>query len=74
MTSANQVVDRHRSRGQLVPHQTAGEGEIQLAAHNGLTCGSRVEQDALAEEAKAGAAEHLACEHLDPVDVAFDDA
>jgi hypothetical protein len=27
---------------------------------NGLTCGSRVEQDALAEEVKADAAEHLA--------------
>src|SRR5690348_5272277 len=32
------------------------------------------QQDALAEEGEAGAAEHLALEHLDPVDVSFDDA
>ncbi|MFJ7063261.1 hypothetical protein ACK8N7_01295 [Streptomyces griseobrunneus] len=33
-----------------------------MAAHNGLTCGSRVEQNALAEKMKAGTAEHLAFE------------
>lgn len=33
-----------------------------------------VEQDALAEEFEARATEHLTLEHLDPVDVAFDDA
>ncbi|MEU6625139.1 hypothetical protein ABZ926_30890 [Streptomyces litmocidini] len=30
------------------------------------------EQDAVAREGEACAAEHLALEHLDPVDVAFD--
>lgn len=74
MTSPNQVTDRHRSRGHLAPHQAVSDGEIELAIHNGLTCGSRVEQDALAEEEKAGAAEHLAFEHPDSVDVSFDHA
>lgn len=74
MTSANQVTGRHRSRGQLPPRRTAANGEVQLATNNGLTCASRVEQDALAEEMKAGPAEHLAFEHLDSVDVAFADA
>ncbi|MFD0039265.1 hypothetical protein ACFVIZ_16690 [Streptomyces anulatus] len=45
-----------------------------MAARNGLTCGSRVEQDALAEKMKAGAVEHLTFERLDSVDVSFDDA
>lgn len=74
MTSANQVTDRHRSRGQLAPRQMAADGKFRRAIHNGLTCASRVEQDALAEEVKAGPAEHVAFEHLDSVDVAFDDA
>lgn len=39
-----------------------------------LTWDLCVEQDALAEEFEARATEHLTLEHLDPVDVAFDDA
>lgn len=49
-------------------------GEINWPPDNGLTCGSRVEQDALAEEVKAGAAEHLPFEHLDSVGLSFDHA
>ncbi|WP_440580928.1 hypothetical protein [Streptomyces sp. PT19] len=41
--------------------------------HQALTTRLRGEQDPFAKKAEACAAEHLALEHLEPVDVSFDD-
>lgn len=41
---------------------------------SGPAIGLRSEENSLAEEFETSAAEHLTLEHLDPVDVAFDDA